>query len=557
MVVRGLVAWVVAALVCGFAAGCGGSEASDGVGAGGVELLKGRDWAHFAGAQVTDAGVHVSGLGRVIVAQDGSGGQPNPPVNLRGPRLDVHGDFDIQARIRGVGERPAYLQLYGEVPVIYDEWRQERRSVRIGVDTGGVEVALWDGSAATPGTSRWVHPLPPEVELSVRRVGDDLEFRCDGVLLGTIAEQAVFGSGQIRFGADAAVGDGWDLTALRATSLPGGSARVSDALVPDGASGDGLGSLAVRAGHHLAVGAAVASAPLFSDQRYRNLVVNQFSMLTPENDMKPRFLHPQPAVYDFTESDALVEFADANRMTVHGHTLVFGEALPPWMRAIPAAGLRQTMIDHVTTVAAHFRGRVAEWDVVNEPLSVEDADYADGKPALRQHMWQQAMGEDYIDTAFRAARSADPQARLYLNEFGAEADGPRWDALLALVTRLFRSGVPLDGVGFQAHIHEESDRIDERVFARHIDALAALGLRSRVSEIDVHGEDPDEQAEQLADALSVCLSRPTLHPSASGVSATATGAPPPRAPTHSAPVTNSRGIPNCAPNPPSKRYGKP
>lgn len=232
-------------------------------------------------------------------------------------------------------------------------------------------------------------------------------------------------------------------------------------------------------------------------------------MLTTENDLKPQFVHPQPGVYDFTEGDTLVEFADRNKMAVHAHTLVFGEANPHWMSEAPAQDRRRIMEEHIATVAGHYRGRVAEWDVVNEPLSLEDADYAAGGAGLRRHLWFQAMGETYIDHAFRAARTADPTAKLYLNEFGIEADGPRWDALYALVKRLVAAQVPIDGVGFQNHIHETGDHLDQPALRRHIQALAALGLTSRISETDIHGEDLEVQADQFGNSLRVCRTEPT------------------------------------------------
>ncbi|MCF4135954.1 endo-1,4-beta-xylanase [Streptomyces sp. Tue 6430] len=64
--------------------------------------------------------------------------------------------------------------------------------------------------------------------------------------------------------------------------------------------------------------------------------------------------------------------------------------------------------------------------MVNEPMSDEDEDYSNGNRGVRPQLWFEAMGEQYIDIAFHAAREADPHAVLYLNEYGVEEDGPRW-----------------------------------------------------------------------------------------------------------------------------------
>ncbi|MEU6589617.1 endo-1,4-beta-xylanase [Streptomyces sp. NPDC046881] len=510
----------VAALVAGtFLVGCTVSagrtdrQAEGGRAGASVDLLAGHDWRHFAGAQVTSGSVHITPLDRRIVRQDGSGGQPNPPVNLRGPRLLVTDDFEVSAELAGTGDAPAYLQLYGEVPVVYDEWRQERPSVRLGVVGGALEVALWDGTTAKPAVTRhFGAEVPADATVTVRRTGTALRFQVGDRTVGSLPDPGVFRSGQVWFGADAGKGGpGWDLEGLRARAFGGGTVRVADApaLAQRHDDPGALRSLAAGRDRPLPMGAAVAGGPLFTDDGYRALVAGQFSMLTPENDMKPQFVHPQPDVYDFTEADSLIDFAAANDMQVHAHTLVFGEALPRWMRQVPPAGLEKVMTDHITRVVGHFRGRVAEWDVVNEPLSPDDSDFVDGKPGLRRHIWEKAMGERYIDTAFRAARAADPRAKLFLNEFGLEEDGDRWEALLSLVKRLKQRGVPIDGVGFQSHIHETGDHVDAAVFAAHVKALADLGLSSRVSEIDVHGDDTDAQAQQYSLVLRACADAPS------------------------------------------------
>ncbi|MFJ2811023.1 endo-1,4-beta-xylanase [Kitasatospora sp. NPDC087271] len=480
---------------------------------GGTDLLGGgHDWSHFAGATAGPDGLRIRPLGRMIVRQDGSGGQPNPPVNLRGPHLETSGDFELTADLRGTSHAGAYLQLYGELPVVYDEWRQERRSVRLGVVDGRLEVAVFDGTKADPAFVRtFGSGLPDDVTLTVSRHGDALRFAVGGGVLGELPAVGAFGSTQVWFGADAAVGgQGWRLAALRVRPLEGGAVAVVDGApsAEQRPEADSLRALGAGRPRPLGVGAAAASAPLATDQAYRSLLAGQFSVLTPENDMKPQFVHPQKDVYDFTEGDSLVDFAAANGMQVHAHTLVFGEALPRWMRETPAGGREKVMLDHIAEVAGHFKGKVAEWDVVNEPMSVEEGDYGPGRDGLRRHVWQQAMGERYIDKAFRAARAADPDAKLYLNEFGLEEDGARWDAFLALVKRLKQRGVPVDGVGFQSHIHASGDHVKPETLADHFKDLAELGLAVRISEIDVHGEDRQAQAGQFGLVAEVCAQTP-------------------------------------------------
>ena len=228
-------------------------------------------------------------------------------------------------------------------------------------------------------------------------------------------------------------------------------------------------------------------------------------MVTPENDMKPQFVHPQPDVYDFTEGDALVDFADANGIKVHAHTLVWQEALPKWMTALPTSQVKAAMLDHIDHVAGHYAGKVAEWDVINEPID-DDTD-----KVRTNTIWYKAMGASYIDQAFTEAHRADPQAALYLNEYGIEADGPRWDFALSLVKGLVARGVPINGVGFQNHEYEKGDWTSPTVLAKHVQALAKLGLKVRFSEMDVLVNSTSEaqiQADEFTGKLKVCVQEP-------------------------------------------------
>ncbi|MFC9165061.1 endo-1,4-beta-xylanase [Streptomyces fungicidicus] len=478
------------------------------------DLLNGRDWAHFAGGKPTPTGVRITPLDRRITRQDGTGGQPNPPVNLRGPHMVFRGDVRIEAVLRRTDDTDAYLHLYGETPVIYDEWRYERRGVRIGVAGGRLRIDRWDGDSDRPAMTRtFGSGLGREVRLAVEVRANRLVLEADGRVVGTVPARDVFGGGRIWFGADAgARGKGWTLSDLHARSLGRGRMSVVDApglRVPR--SSDAMRDLAADLPRPIRMGTALAAGPLLTDNAYRRTAGEEFSMLTPENDFKPQFVQPRRGVFAFAEGDTLVDFAEANGMKVHAHTLVWFEALPAWMRAeMTHEQRRRVMVEHIRAVAGHFRGKVAEWDVVNEPMSDEDEDYSNGNRGVRPQLWFEAMGEQYIDIAFHAAREADPHAALYLNEYGVEEDGPRWDALYALLTRLKERGVPIDGVGFQDHEYAVGDRTDPEVFRGKVRALAGLGLKARVSEADVLVDEDEEdiQASQLAGKLAVCGEEP-------------------------------------------------
>jgi endo-1,4-beta-xylanase len=161
---------------------------------------------------------------------------------------------------------------------------------------------------------------------------------------------------------------------------------------------------------------------------------------------------PAQGSFHFAAPDAAVAFAEANGQRVRGHPLVWGRlALPAWVNTITSADdLRTAMTEHIRTVMQHYAGRVAQYDVVNEPLTVfGDAGDTDG---LENYVFLRLLGPGYIADALRSARAADPHVRLFVNEFGVERPGPKQDRFFRLVHDLLRDGAPLDGVGFQTHV---------------------------------------------------------------------------------------------------------
>jgi endo-1,4-beta-xylanase len=227
------------------------------------------------------------------------------------------------------------------------------------------------------------------------------------------------------------------------------------------------------------IGAAVDPLVLATDPAYRETLAREFSAITPENAMKWGPVHPGEREWRFEPADQLVAFAEAHRMRVHGHTLVWQAQLPDWVtRALSARNVARAMATHIETLVGRYRGRVAAWDVVNEALG------AGGR--RRRTVFFRALGPDYLAEAFRLAHAADPAARLYYNDEGVEGGGWKSDALYALVRGLVDRGVPIHGVGLQMHLDAGArGRPTPDAIAANVARLAALGLEVRISEMDV------------------------------------------------------------------------
>ncbi len=265
------------------------------------------------------------------------------------------------------------------------------------------------------------------------------------------------------------------------------------------AAGPTLKAAAAASGRYF--GAALDPG-LFDEEPYRRLATDQFSAVTPENAMKWASVEPTRGVFDWREADKLVAFAEANDQKIRGHNLVWYEQLPSWLPAgaFTPAELRQLMIDHVTLEAGRFRGAIYAWDVVNEPFADDGA--------WRPTIWFKAMGPDYVESALRAAHAADPQAKLYINDYNIESAGPKMRALYDLVASLKRKGAPLDGVGFESHFISGKVPDDLREVMQR---FADLGVDVAVTELDVRMKLPpdakslDAQAADYAKVIGACL----------------------------------------------------
>ena len=225
------------------------------------------------------------------------------------------------------------------------------------------------------------------------------------------------------------------------------------------------------------VGAAVDPDLLERDPAYAATLVREFNAITPENAMKWEAVHPFEHGWRFDPADHLVAFAEAHRMHVHGHTLVWHRQLPGWLT--PARTRRQVtraLVSHIETLVGRYAGRVASWDVVNEAIADQGG--------LRDTYFLRTYGAGYVAEAFRLAHAADPGARLYYNDYGAEDVGRKSDAVYALAWSLLDQGVPLHGVGLQMHLRAAQPPAASAV-AANVARLLALGLEVRISEMDV------------------------------------------------------------------------
>ncbi len=249
---------------------------------------------------------------------------------------------------------------------------------------------------------------------------------------------------------------------------------------------------------------------------YLATLSREFGMITPGNVLKwePLRRDGRFAPFRFAWPDSMRAYATAHGMKLRGHTLVWHNQLPGWLTSVNWTvgslpdSLRAILLEHIATVVGHYKGQIYAWDVVNEALN-------DGDGALRSTLWSQALGPSYIETAFRAARAADPNALLFYNDYSLEYPGAKQDSAFALLARLRAAGVPVDGVGFQGHIQINADgsgNPGKQSLINTFNRFAALGLKIEITELDVRVRTPGAGSTELAaqnqayaDIVSACL----------------------------------------------------
>ena len=253
------------------------------------------------------------------------------------------------------------------------------------------------------------------------------------------------------------------------------------------------------------VGAAVKSG-LLGDGRYGGVLSRHFNYLTAEYEMKWDPIERTRGSNDFGGGDAIVSYALGNGMQVKGHALIWHGSVPAWVNGLSSADLRVAFENHIRSVAEHFRGRVYAWDVVNEAV-------ADDGSGLRDTVFRQKLGDQYIADAFRIARQADPGALLFYNDYGGEGLNQKSNRIFELVQNLRAQGVPIDGVGLQMHITASNPPSTASV-ASNMQRLAALGLSVNISEMDVRVRDLpaqtklETQRSVYHSIVAVCVAEP-------------------------------------------------
>ncbi len=224
-------------------------------------------------------------------------------------------------------------------------------------------------------------------------------------------------------------------------------------------------------------GVVVDPSSLEFNQAYAGIVDDHFNSVTAENIMKPDALHPVEGVFDWAAADQLVDYCQRSGKRLHGHTLIWHQQLPFWMQHYQGSreDWERMFKDHITQVVSHFKGKVASWDVVNEAFNDDGS--------LRNTIWKEHLGPSYLEKAFRYAHEADPEAKLFYNDYSVVLAPQKRAAILAYFSQLKAQGVPIHGIGVQMHIYNGFPTDSE--ISQAMDDIWRAGFLVHLSELDI------------------------------------------------------------------------
>jgi endo-1,4-beta-xylanase len=263
------------------------------------------------------------------------------------------------------------------------------------------------------------------------------------------------------------------------------------ALTPQAPTPTAAADAAAGSGRYF--GTAVAAGKL-GNSTYSTILDREFNMVTPENEMKWDATEPSRGNFNFGPADQIVAHATAHGQRMRGHTLVWHSQLPSWVSSITDPNtLRSVMNKHITTEMNHYKGKIYAWDVVNEA-------FADGGSGQhRSSVFQNVLGNGFIEEAFRTARAADPSSKLCYNDYNIENwSDAKTQGVYKMVKDFKSRGVPIDCVGFQSHFGAGGPPAG---FQTTLSNFAALGVDVQITELDI----AQASADAYTNAVKACV----------------------------------------------------
>jgi endo-1,4-beta-xylanase len=490
------------------------------------ELITGAGWECLP-----LPGARVAG-GKLIIA---AGAQGLTTLNDYRLRLETREDVAISITVEA-DTAPGFagLTFWNSLPPPGEgaHWYSTAAKLVLGLAAGRVRISVYDGTGATPAfqyDGRDGGQTGP-LALGVQREGDTLVLRVAGAEVARTKVLGPLTGGPLFFGPNVVANK--TLTVHRFVVTDGAHPRGAEivrAVAPAAPAGAAPSLRTAAATRDRLVGAFVNQRPFRWNQQLRDVTAREFNLLSAADGFNWSMLRPARDQYQFCPADQLVAFAEANNMRVHAGHLTWSQN-PDWLTkgGFSRDELIAILREHIQTVVGRYRGRIHTWNVVNEVFEYNNFGRLNRS---EDRLWMRVIGPEYIDMAFRFAHEADPQAVLLFNDVDAEGTGCaarcgagvaagsrnlKSDALYEFVKGMLARGVPIHGVGMQAHwgARLAFPTTDPASVAPNMKRLADLGLEVWITEMDlpiVKPVTPDKLAAQTQtyrQMLEVCVAAP-------------------------------------------------
>ncbi|XP_062583059.1 uncharacterized protein LOC134244820 [Saccostrea cucullata] len=255
----------------------------------------------------------------------------------------------------------------------------------------------------------------------------------------------------------------------------------------------------VQQRHAFPFGAAVKASFLVDDahQVYQDFVFNNFNWAVLANALKWNHVERSEGNSQYDTAVAAISALQSHGLHVRGHNLFWAvdRHSPKWLLGKSHTCYINEMKRHINDIASHTNGTLDHWDVYNEALHGRYFEKHTGDP-------------DIIQKMFHWLHVAQPQSKLFLNDYKIVTSNLFTTALKNQALQLLKDRVPLYGIGIQSHF--KTSQIHKDIIKYRLDKVAEAGLKIWITEMTIFESNSTKKAAALEELLTLYFSHPAV-----------------------------------------------